>query len=221
LPILTILKQEMKLRLTIGLLFLCFGCFKDKQSRNKIEIFEKFKTSVSDRIFLNFPLNKNEVSSSFYQRAIFPEAMYASGFSGIFISNKYEKEKFDEKIELLSKIKIFEAQLKDSCNIKITASDTLKKIFCRDGYFPIPPIEDNYYVGKSFNPFSSLLIDPEDLVLVLAAEPGIFFVKKNPGESNQLNFESIDLAGRWKDGFSSGVIINMKNQMITYWVMIW
>ncbi len=193
----------------LGIIFwltLSLSCNEKKQSfETKVK---EFKEQVSNDVFLNFQFANKEISNIKSQCILFPEAIYASGYCGIFSSIEFSDEEFKKESDKLLKQSKFETSVFDSCNLYLFDSVRLRKKECLVNLFFLPPLYDQ------FNCLKKSKFDSTSTILVFESKPGKFTADENLNANEQM-------PEQWRHGFSNGGILNRRNKEIIYWLIIW
>ncbi|NLN34367.1 MAG: hypothetical protein GX159_12365 [Flavobacteriaceae bacterium] len=189
-----------KIVIIIFISFFITTCSNGKISHKK-QSFLDFKNVVSKEVFTKFPITDSLVDLSISQKIIYPEAMYASGYCGLFIEYEYKEKEYKKIYQNLKERSVFTSQIYDSCNLNIPLLNNSKSVDCYNYSFPVPNINDK------FNDLDELT-EEKGTFLNFSTKNGIFI------NDHKLLINNVN-------GYSNGAIVDYKANHIIYWVIIW
>jgi hypothetical protein len=188
-----------------------------KESYTINGLFEHFPKSISNKSFIDMLAT---IPGNIY----YPDS-YHSGFFYLILNMG------EDSLSLYPKTYIYKTKytnrnfiIDDSFSYyKHTDTLKLRNTMLR-GAYPIPYFEIfDFGLGSErfdLRPQGMLMVIdkyyvPEDLdVYVLKASHGYFWKKK-------FNLDRPETLGEWKNGYSCGIAISKKNNMIIYWMKVW
>lgn len=220
--------------LIIVSLNLFLGCtnikLKDKEKKEAIhehitqEMNKKYieaKSFFDDKFVEHFPeeLNSNVLSTS---ESISPEAELIE----LMVTNKVSKEEYKNLIKKNEKIAIAAYNCSDTClliinrfankqnysyNITLSKQDSaLINLDCYQNLYPIPNFWHNDFLTEETN----CRLPNDFRIFVIDAKPGKFL-------EDQYLTDGKYMPSDWKNGFSKGVAISEKRNVVIYWLVIW
>lgn len=200
---------------TLVVVALLFGC----QSR-KVTAFRDFTSEVSNDVFINFPITPKNIDNSYRHKLIYPAAVDAAGFAGIFIFFQFDSLSFEKRIAELRSRKILEHPVTDTCILSVAIRNNFGEK-CSKSQLPVPALANELYSSPFINPFEEDSFDASDRFLVFAAQPGEYILGDDFLTTDDFYQQSINLPDKWQNGFSNGAIIRPTSKEIVFWVIIW
>ncbi len=194
------------------ILLLFFGCSTKNSSQDRNGFLERFSAGVLEDAFSSYELPKNEgIFSEKTRTIVYPSSIYVSGYCGVFSFYKYKKSDYDELITALKSKSKYESLVYDTCNRYVYKSAIIN-VYCSDSYLPVPSFLDTLNSLEEKNMSNS-----RNKFLVFDSKPGNFIK-----ESAEVDISlSADLGGKWKEGYSNGVIINDETNQVVFWIIFW
>ncbi len=182
--------------LVIVLLLTISSC-KSVKPHKKIMI-DKFNQYTTEDVFSLLPIKNIIIENSLSQNIIFPEAIYASNYCGVFIEYNHNSDEYNKILDYIKEGNFFESSITDSCNIYIPRIKEIEE--CSENYVPVPNTKDD------FNELKNKI--NEGKYIVFNHKKGVF-----------LKDEAF-LTGN-SHGFSNGIILEDSTNKVFYWVVIW
>lgn len=172
----------------------------DKQMIRYKMALESFDHKLTD----HFPDNIDGIRNL---HSIFPKGLYVHGFATIQLSLTESSEEIKKKLNSLKKNGALKYSI--TSDYVFIINDSIESNHCKN-CMPIPDFE---YLAKSLNiPLSEF--NESFQVYVFEAKSGIFL--DDEYLINHKNFPK-----SWLHGFSRGVLISEKYQIVTYWLDVW
>lgn len=206
-----------RLRLHIIFIFLIFvsSCQNKSAQTPKFKVdYLQFLEEYPKGLTTHFP-KKKEIKPAYLTYYTYLSKYSPSQF---IVKQKESKAKIDSLISVSRKIRysdtsyyIVNKYLRDSNILSITKSyKQYKTQIEHKGAIPIP----NFYNASDFDENSYNLLNKSYTIYLIEAEP-------KQCCSEKFHQGDWHMPDDWKDGFSRGYAINLENNSVIYWLVIW
>jgi len=209
----------MRILIYFSIVLMLFGCTKPKKDYSVC--YESIGEQFDFLKYNHFPETLAKVKFRFN---LFPPELTKENRScGAFLATQISNEDLQKLEESIKDSTIVEYKPSDRCILEVNFLKGPKagKVFlehynkqCEDQYIPIPNFK-NLLRGIPMIEFSEQgSLSDNFSINVLGAKQGAFIAYENLTEG-------IGLPGKWKNGYTKGVAINKKNNIVIYWFEVW
>lgn len=181
------------------IVLILFACTCAKNIHDKAETYKYFNSQTSIKLEDILPFEDSRIiQKSDFSHAIYPNGIYAIGYSAYFVGFIYSTQEFDEKYNYIKSI----------CKT-IKSTDTVNFISPTQKCFEdniLPNMKDEFNNPRHY-----------------MDERSTFYLYKND-RGRFLNNEFLSYYSKSlniQHGYQSGALIDEKSKKIVYWVLIW
>ncbi|MFO8055500.1 MAG: hypothetical protein R6U19_10110 [Bacteroidales bacterium] len=202
------------------IIVLFYSCHAALNQPNLSYDYNKLQENFKEEFYSHFP---RQVSGDYIFNIEGVKATKTSNRCGASLLVNMQKEEITKLKERISDSILAEYKPSDRCllTVNMLTNNIAGSIFiehynklCTEEYIPVPDFSSLFVNSKlSLYTEEGKLTDNFTLY-ILKSEPGKFLDKK-------YLTEGIGLTEKWRNGYSRGIAINEKDNIVIYWLEIW